>query len=181
MWRDISATQVHQSLNPYQQYPPPPSATLQHGASNKFTTAPHGGSGGGPGGPGARSSYSLPHPGHAQSNARWQNPADRERDLQSQQQLATSARNLVHHPSAFLYGGGGSQQDLSAPGGARGQPQSAGLASRQRPASMYETPSMGFAGAANGARKAAQAPPTPAGKGGNSVRRKNSAELVSAA
>lgn len=185
MWRDISATQVHQSLNPYQQYPPPPSATLQHGASNKYTTAPHGGSGGGggPSGPGARSSYSLPHPGHAQSNSRWQKPSDRERDLQHQQQLAVSARNLVLQPSSFLYGSSsGSQQDLSTQGGVRGggQPQSSGMAARQRPASMYETPSMGYAGAPNGARKAAHAPAPPApGKVGSGVRRKNSAELVS--
>lgn len=221
MWRDISATQVHQSLNPYQQYPPPPSATLQHPHyahhQHQGGGGHRGGDGSGNGGaqhmtPGSRSSYSLPHPGHAQSNARWQKTPTASTEhlndthhyqLKHHHQnphVSASARNLVQHPS-FLYGSGGSQQDLSHGGGGGGGGRSssgvpaassqqsmaaaaaaassaAGLAARQRPASMYETPSMGYAAAqTNGNRKYLGQAPPPAVR--PAAVRKNSAELVS--
>lgn len=114
MWRDLSSTQVHQSLNPYQQYPPSPNQTNGNGVTagaNKWN-APAG----------QRSSYSLPHPGHAQSNMRWQKP-------ELNNQLSSSTRNLTHNPS-FLHPSSDNRVTI-------GQ--------RQRPASMYDTPSsMGF-------------------------------------
>lgn len=159
MWRDISATQVHQSLNPYQQYPPPPSATLNHG---KWHSNGSGYNSPAEAAAAARTSYSLPHPGHAQSNARWQKQPEPNgggvHNLQLQQQLTNSARNLTHHQS-FQHigpggggvgggGGSGSQQDLSHN---NGQLRGVAPGPRQRPASMYDTPSMGYGGIVGGA------------------------------
>lgn len=115
MWRDISSTQVHQSLNPYQQYPPPSNGVNNNGntnGGNKWNV------------PGQRSSYSLPHPGHAQSNMRWQKT-----DLNNQ--LSTSTKNLTHTPS-FLH-------PSNDPAALQQRPGLVGQ--RQRPASMYDTPS----------------------------------------
>ncbi|XP_037033968.1 serine/threonine-protein kinase svkA isoform X1 [Bradysia coprophila] len=111
MWRDTSATQVHQPLNSYQHYPqssqPPPPAIN----GNKWNV------------PGQRSSYSLPHPGHVQSNMRWQH------QQKPDPQLSSSTRNLTHTPS-FLH----PSKDINR------QPSHMG---RQRPNSMYETPTTG--------------------------------------
>lgn len=192
MWRDISATQVHQSLNPYQQYPPPPSATLNHG---KWHSSGSGGLSGASAAAAAaaaaRSSYSLPHPGHAQSNARWQKQSEPNgggvHNLQLQQQLSSSARNLTHHQSFLHIGpggaaassGSGSQQDLSHTNGGQ-QRGAAAPGPRQRPASMYDTPSLGYGGMAaapivNGSTKK----PNGTATGRSGTLRRNSAELVS--
>lgn len=110
MWRDTSATQVHQPLNSYQHYPqsqPQPQSPAING--NKWNV------------PGQRSSYSLPHPGHVQSNIRWQH--QQKPDLNPQ--LSSSTRNLTHTPS-FLH----PSKDVHRPP----------HMGRARPVSMYETP-----------------------------------------
>lgn len=161
MWRDISSTQVHQSLNPYQQYPPPPSTALNGGS--KWNVA------------GQRSSYSLPHPGHEQSNMRWQKPADIGSNGAVTHQLSSSTRNLTHNTS-FLHPSGA--------GGGDHQPQRQGsglLGQRQRPASMYDTPSsMGYHHQNGGGMAANKVgPPPPARNGGGGTLRQNAGELVS--
>lgn len=154
MWRDLSSTQVHQSLNPYQQYPPSPNQTngngvASNGPPNKWNVAAPP--------PGQRSSYSLPHPGHAQSNMRWQKP-----DLNNQ--LSSSTRNLTHNQS-FLHPSG---NDNRVSGQIIGQ--------RQRPASMYDTPSsMGFH--QNGSLPNRNVPAGPPSR--NGTLRQNPGELVS--
>lgn len=140
MWRDTSATQVHPPLNSYQHYPqssPQPPSAIN---GNKWNV------------PGQRSSYSLPHPGHVQSNMRWQH------QQKPDTQLSNSTRNLTHTPS-FLH----PSKDINRPPNM----------GRARPVSMYETPtsSMGFHQNGFGGK----APATPK----NGSLKQNAAELVS--
>lgn len=140
MWRDTSATQVHPPLNSYQHYPqssPQPPSAIN---GNKWNV------------PGQRSSYSLPHPGHVQSNMRWQH--QQKPDIQ----LSNSTRNLTHTPS-FLH----PSKDINRPPNM----------GRARPVSMYETPtsSMGFHQNGFGGKS----PATPK----NGSLKQNAAELVS--
>lgn len=112
MWRDTSATQVHQPINSYQHYPqssPQPPSAIN---GNKWNV------------PGQRTSYSLPHPGHVQSNMRWQHQP------KPDSQLSSSTRNLTHTPS-FLH----PSKDIN-------RPPNMG----RRPVSMYETPSSSLGG-----------------------------------
>lgn len=73
-----------------------------------------------------RSSYSLPHPAHMQSNARWQNLHHHEQNAMMQQQQRST---LMHSPSyPHIPSSGGDQHLLHGSGG------------RPRPVSMYDTP-----------------------------------------
>lgn len=135
MWREISSTQVHPSLNSYPHYP---AAQPNHGANSKWSIT------------GQRSSYSLPHPGHAQSHMRWQKqePPPPSRHLSnSQRNLSTMPSQSTNHVTPYMHsmhdgrshypnasGGGG--------GGVSGGGGGVGLVGRPRPASMYDTPSM---------------------------------------
>lgn len=178
MWRDISATQVHQSLNPYQQYPPPP--ITANGGGNKWNV------------PGQRSSYSLPHPGHTQSNMRWQKPAAATADgsnghtnngnLLQNQPLSSSTRNLSHTPSFLHPSGAGGEVQTTTQRSA--SPAVSNNGPRQRPASMYDTPSsMGYH--INGGGGAQQPQQQQKSVGGPPMRsnggtlRQNAGELVS--
>lgn len=112
MWREISSTQVHPSLNSYPHYP---TAQPNHGGNSKWSIT------------GQRSSYSLPHPGHAQSHMRWQ----KQEPPPPSRLLSNSTRNLSTMPSqnpSYMHDG---RQHYPNVGGGR-----------PRPASMYDTPSM---------------------------------------
>lgn len=106
-----------------------------------------------------------------------------------QQQLTNSARNLAHHQS-FQHigpsggvgkgGGSGSQQDLSHNNGQ--QQRGVAPGPRQRPASMYDTPSMGYGGMVGGPVANGGGPKKPNGTaptGRSGTLRRNSADLVS--
>lgn len=105
MWRDKSATAVQSTYTSYQQHPPPPKngPTMWNKNNNQ------------------KSSYSLPHPGHAQSNYRWQQYDD----------FNSSSRTLQHSPSFQQIPQRQSQIQQQQP-------------NRQRPVSMYDTPSNGY-------------------------------------
>lgn len=143
MWRDTSATtQVHQPINSYQHYPQTSSQQPSAINGNKWNV------------PGQRSSYSLPHPGHVQSNMRWQHQQQK-----PEPQLSSSTRNLTHTPS-FLH----PSKDINRP------PPNMG---RARPVSMYETPTNSLAFHQNGF--GGKVPPTPK----NGSLKQKAAELVS--
>lgn len=80
---------------------------------------------------GQRSSYSLPHPGHTQSNMRWGKYDDKPHIIAAQTQpprhLSNSARNLATMPPnpSYLH----EQRQMYGSG-----------LQRQRPASMYDSP-----------------------------------------
>lgn len=129
MWHtthELSATQLHHpSINAYQHYTtaqiPHPHAGHHNGNMNKWNIA------------GQRSSYSLPHPGHTQSNMRW-SKFDEKAHLKATQtqparNLSTSTRNLSAAPpnASYMH----DQRQIFGPG--VGMP-------RQRPASMYDSP-----------------------------------------
>lgn len=124
MWREISSTQVHPSLNSYPHYP---TAQPNHGVNSKWSIT------------GQRSSYSLPHPGHAQSHMRWQ----KQEPPPPSRHLSNSTRNLSTMPSpgvnssAYMHAMHADARShyMSASGGGLNGP-------RPRPASMYDTPSM---------------------------------------
>lgn len=126
MWREISATQVHPSLNSYPQYP---TTQPNHGINNKWSIT------------GQRSSYSLPHPGHAQSHMRWQ----KQEPALPARHLSSSTRNLSTMPSpgvsspAYNHAMHADARShyMSSGGGGGGM-----NGPRPRPASMYDTPSM---------------------------------------
>lgn len=109
MWRDKSATAVQSTYTSYQQNPPPPKngPTMWNKNNNQ------------------KSSYSLPHPGHAQSNHRWQQYDD----------FNSSSRTLQHSPSFQQI----PQRQSHIPQQQQQQPNN-----RQRPVSMYDTPSNGY-------------------------------------
>lgn len=130
MWHtthELSATQVHHpALNAYQHYStaqiPHHHASHHNGNMNKWNIA------------GQRSSsYSLPHPGHTQSNMRWGKYDEKAHMKATQTQparnLSNSTRNLSTIPSnaSFMH----DQRQIFGPG--IGMP-------RQRPASMYDSP-----------------------------------------
>lgn len=130
MWHtthELSATQVHHpAINAYQHYStaqiPHHHASHHNGNMNKWNIA------------GQRSSYSLPHPGHTQSNMRWSKYDDKAHLKATQTQparnLSNSTRNLAAIPpnaAAFMH----DQRQIFGPG--VGMP-------RQRPASMYDSP-----------------------------------------
>lgn len=141
MWHtthELSATQVHHpSINAYQHYStaqmPHHHVAHHNGNMNKWNIA------------GQRSSYSLPHPGHAQSNMRWSKYGDDKAHLKAATQtqparnLSNSTRNLSTMPpnistSQYILDPQQQQQrQLFGPPGV-GMP-------RQRPASMYDSPS----------------------------------------
>lgn len=126
MWHathELSATQVHHpSINAYQHYS---TAQLPHhhvahhnGNMSKWNIA------------GQRSSYSLPHPGHTQSNMRWHKYDEKPAQTQpAHRHLSSSTRNLATIPAnpSFLHE---QRQMYNGSGGAP----------RQRPASMYDSP-----------------------------------------
>lgn len=95
MWRDLSVTTLPTPINAYEQYKPLNGSGIITGGGGV-------GGGGGKWGnqPGNRSSYSLPHPAHVQSNQRWQHYAE-QHQLQQQQQhhLQQQQRPLSHSPS----------------------------------------------------------------------------------
>lgn len=127
MWHtthELSATQVHHpSINAYQQYSttqiPHHHANYHNGNMGKWNVS------------GQRSSYSLPHPGHTQSNTRWSKYDEKPVLMASQTQpirhLSNSTRNLATMPPSATY--------LHE----QRQMYGSGL-QRQRPASMYDTP-----------------------------------------
>lgn len=128
MWREISSTQVHPSLNSYPHYP---TAQPNHGANSKWSIT------------GQRSSYSLPHPGHAQSHMRWQKqePPPPSRHLSnSQRNLSTMPSQSTNHVSPYMHSMHDGRSHYQNSGGGGGG--SGGLVGRPRPASMYDTPSM---------------------------------------
>lgn len=147
MWRDTSATQVHQSLNTYQHYPMGQGAN----SNNKWSMMS-----------GQRSSYSLPHPGHSQSNMRWQEPP---------RHLSNSTRNLStipnHNPNpSFLHPVNDGRYQMNG--------------ARQRPASMYDTPNMPPIMAYHHQQQQYQngfLPPPASRKGGNQQQRNNPSGL----
>lgn len=127
MWHTANAsseTQVHhQTINAYQHYsaaqPQPSNSNTGFG---KWNIA------------GQRSSYSLPHPGHAQSNMRWNKYDDKSQIIASRtqptQHFSSSAKNLS---SALMNGTFPlEQRPLLGSSGVGIQ--------RQRPASMYDPP-----------------------------------------
>lgn len=125
MWHaahDLSATQVHHHpvITTYQHYATNQNAHHHHqnGNMNKWNVA------------GQRSSYSLPHPGHAQSHQRWQKHDDKHTvvPVVPVRHLSSSTRNLAVMPpnASFVHS---IQLD--------GRPMYGG---RPRPASMYDTP-----------------------------------------
>lgn len=131
MWHathELSATQVHHpSINAYQHYS---TAQMPHhhaghhngNMATKWNMA------------GQRSSYSLPHPGHTQSNMRWSKYDEKAQLKATQTQptnrnLSNSTRNLTAIPSNPPYMH--DQRQIFGPG--VGMP-------RQRPASMYDSP-----------------------------------------
>lgn len=90
-----------------------------------------------------RSSYSLPHPAHMQSNARWQHLHPHEQNAmmlqQQQQQQQLHRSTLMHSPSyPHIPSSGGDQHLLHG----NGRP--------QRPVSMYDTPSSNGGGGGGG-------------------------------
>uniref|UniRef100_A0A1B0CNI4 non-specific serine/threonine protein kinase n=1 Tax=Lutzomyia longipalpis TaxID=7200 RepID=A0A1B0CNI4_LUTLO len=110
MWRDISATAIQAPLGTYQQYPAAASGGTPGGASgganeNRWNV------------PGQRSSYSLPHPAHANSNTRWQHFD------------GPSSHTLAHSPSF-----------QNIPSSAHGPLADGARHAKSRPASMYDTP-----------------------------------------
>lgn len=127
MWHtshELSATQVHHpSINAYQQYSttqiPHPHANYHNGNMTKWNMS------------GQRSSYSLPHPGHTQSNMRWSKYDEKAHMVAAQTQpirhLSNSTRNLATMPpnTAYLH----EQRQMYGSG-----------LQRQRPASMYDSP-----------------------------------------
>lgn len=129
MWHtthELSATQVHHpAINAYQHYStaqiPHHHGNHHNGNMNKWNIA------------GQRSSYSLPHPGHTQSNMRW-GKYDEKAHLKATQtqparNLSTSTRNLSTVPSNASY----MHDQRQIFGSGAGIP-------RQRPASMYDSP-----------------------------------------
>lgn len=126
MWHathELSATQVHHpSINAYQHYSttqlPHHHVVHHNGNTNKWNIA------------GQRSSYSLPHPGHTQSNMRWHKYDEKPAQTQPHRHLSNSTRNLATIPAnpAYLE----QRQMYNGNGG--------GGAARQRPASMYDSP-----------------------------------------
>lgn len=137
MWHtthELSATQVHHpSINAYQHYStaqmPHHHVAHHNGNMNKWNVA------------GQRSSYSLPHPGHAQSNMRWSKYDDKAHlkaatQTQPSRNLSNSTRNLSTMPpnvssstaAQYIHD---QQRQVFGPG--VGMP-------RQRPASMYDSP-----------------------------------------
>lgn len=129
MWHtthELSATQVHHpTINAYQHYStaqiPHHHASHHNGNMNKWNIA------------GQRSSYSLPHPGHTQSNMRW-GKYDEKAHLKATQtqparNLSNSTRNLSTVPSNAPY----MHEQRQIFGSGAGIP-------RQRPASMYDSP-----------------------------------------
>lgn len=129
MWHtanDISATQVHHpNLNAYQHYS---TARTHYQSSNSNTSFGKWNK------TGQRSSYSLPHPGHAQSNMRWNQNDDKSHIIASRtqpaQHFSSSPRNLslISTNETFPY----EQRSLFGSTGVGIQ--------RQRPASMYDPP-----------------------------------------
>lgn len=118
MWREISSTQVHPSLNSYPHYP---TAQPNHNANSKWSIT------------GQRSSYSLPHPGHAQSHMRWQKQEPPpSRHLSNSTRNLSAAHNHIPNPSFVhpMVHDGRPHYQTNTGGG------------RPRPASMYDTPSM---------------------------------------
>lgn len=130
MWHaghDLSATQVHHpSINAYQHYS---TSQLPHHHSHqnlsKWNVA------------GQRSSYSLPHPGHAQSNMRWQKHDEKQPPPPPSRHLSSSTRNLTATPpnQSFLHSANHDGRPIYGVGAGGG-------GGRQRPASMYDTPNM---------------------------------------
>lgn len=124
MWHaahELSATQVHHhpAITTYQHYATNQNAHHHHnGNMSKWNVA------------GQRSSYSLPHPGHAQSHQRWQKHDDKHTvvPVVPVRHLSNSTRNLAVMPPnpSFVH-----------PIQLDGRPMYGG---RTRPASMYDTP-----------------------------------------
>lgn len=129
MWHTanaLSATQPnHTTINAYQHYS---AAQPQHQPNNsntgfvKWNIA------------GQRSSYSLPHPGHTQSNMRWNKNDDESHMIASRTQPAHHFSNSTRDLSSTLMNGTFPYEQRPLLG-SRG----VGI-QRQRPASMYDPP-----------------------------------------
>lgn len=147
MWHtthELSATQVHHpTINAYQHYStaqiPHHHVAHHNGNMNKWNIA------------GQRSSYSLPHPGHAQSNMRWSKYGDDKAHLKAATQtqparnLSNSTRNLSTMPPNISTSPVAAQYILDPQQQHPQQrqlfgPPGVGMP-RQRPASMYDSPS----------------------------------------
>lgn len=120
MWRDLSVTTLPTPINAYEQYKPLNGNGIISG----------GGGGGKWNQPGNRSSYSLPHPAHVQSNQRWQHySAEPPPPHHMQQRPLSHSPSYQHIPSSVVSNGIG-------PGGNHPHHQV-----RSRPVSMYDMPS----------------------------------------
>lgn len=111
MWRDLSITTLPSPINAYEQYKP-----LNGGPPIVSSGGVGGGGGKWQNIPGTRSSYSLPHPAHVQSNQRWQHYGDRP---------ISHSPSYQHIPS-----------QIPPPNNDRG----GGVNLRSRPVSMYDMP-----------------------------------------
>lgn len=105
MWRDLSITTLPSPINAYEQYKPlnggPP--VVSGGGGGKWQNIP-----------GTRSSYSLPHPAHVQSNQRWQHYGERP---------ISHSPSYPHIPSQIANNGDRGMANM-----------------RSRPVSMYDMP-----------------------------------------
>lgn len=106
MWRDLSITTLPSPINAYEQYKPlngGPPVVQSGGGGGKWQNIP-----------GTRSSYSLPHPAHVQSNQRWQHYGDRP---------ISHSPSYPHIPSQIASNGDRGMANM-----------------RSRPVSMYDMP-----------------------------------------
>lgn len=124
MWRDLSVTTLPTPINAYEQYKPLNGNGIISG----------GGGGGKWNQPGNRSSYSLPHPAHVQSNQRWQHyAAEPPPPHHLQQRPLSHSPSYPHIPSSVISNGHGV--------GSGGGGQMPHHQVRSRPVSMYDMPS----------------------------------------
>lgn len=129
MWHTanaLSATQVqHPTINAYQHYS---TAQPQHQPSNSNTSSGKWNIAG------QRCSYSLPHPGHAQSNMRWNKYEEKSHMIASRTQPTQNFSSSTRNHSATL-------MNETFPYEQRPLLGSSGVGiQRQRPASMYDPP-----------------------------------------
>lgn len=121
MWRDKSSTAIQSPLGSYQQYSANVTSNNNNNNSNGKPTMWNQSNNNNNNN--KSSSYSLPHPGHAQSNFRWQNRDD---FIGSSRTLlhSPSYPHLINQPNQMLHLQQQQQQQLG-----------------RRPVSMYDTPS----------------------------------------
>lgn len=95
--------------------------------------------------PNLRSSYSLPHPAHLQSNTRWQHLHHHDQNVMMMQQQQQQRSTLMHSPSyPHIPSAGGDQHLL------HGHSNGDNHRGRPRPVSMYDTPPSSGGGGGGG-------------------------------